>query len=1235
VVYLIKTDYHELGSSFWLFTTSIILDLFSLISYLFLIKQFEKEIKSFRLNKQLEDFKKFGFDTGMVDSVTLVGSAGSQSQTQLSNLNLNKTLPEKNVINYPPNKNPQRMSMASLNSQPHNDNNSNINASNSNINYVKNVQEGQNTGNTNLPTKILNNNNSDKKLQNINNIPNNQNVNNSYRNSMSSVNKVNSSNPKLNNNPQMVNNNITKENSNTNKNSHIESQPSSAKMNEPVVNHQKKLTENSVDKSLFAIRPKRDSSLLMNTSFSNINNANTHSIPVKSSSENKRVSNSSYILNALKEEDTSKSQILDSLKPQTQDSYLNQSDTLTENTDKNNSFLMNSMEPIYSNELESLHDIESFEEYPSIHKVNQSNSILSSSTPSQPNSQPPPQQHNQLPKPPLPQRPKSYQQFNSIPYNSSLSSRKSPTTIDDYVPMTQSLNTPSSQMARKSQRDSLLNQIFGTNNDNHSYVSMTALTDKERRETYQSFDQLPLENQRPTAENLSFTKMPNEVSSEIPNESFSQTLCHDSYSQSYYLPNSHSNINGDDSILDSLSNVNIQSHSIHGTPGQILPEKDLSHHSLSRSNHESSIFDKGANISKYSVKSLQLKNVPLNNLDPVINERINSITVNKFVNEEKAEPTKENNFDILASSSMASGYNPKEKEYYQEPYYVNTAYYEKMPYYDKVEEYKERMEEKGSVVSSLSISSSSSSLPHSSPSMNDHYKKNSLEGRTEHNNHSPKRHSHTQEADLSEVPVDDEYIDEYYKAKEYKEQVSQSGEGHHHHTNSNSHSLSHSQNYSYSQHTYTSSPYKQQQDNFEKEDHHHHHASQNNKRDSHHYSISQTYDDFNNINENILNSEDEEERYYHEDSIEQYHHHPSISSTSSEEEEIENQIPNINYERDEDDYENQKPPVTVVTIPPLSPFELPAIAIPFNQPDPREVGNLSPVVTTQATLTTKPSNYKINNHLSIPYNRNFLSEYTYSNSNGNNNNNKYNEQVLNKRSHSTGGLAADNLYSPNYYPRNSQPYPSSSHSSQKNHWPSSEVSYTSQLIQQRQQQQKNKNSMTRRSIHSNASNSSMHLKNNSGLSNTGNISIHSNTNSNDTNPISENNNITNSQPIYYYVCKQKFIPQNENEIELNVGDVVEIIQLYDDGWRLGRNKTTNCIGSFPQECITMVSHSKESPNPNVIRMMEAKIEKLKDHKKMINYLELKLQDPNLSEKDREIYQQHLDYAYLTLEEASP
>jgi len=1253
VVYLIRNfnSHYRLGSSFWLFTSSITLDLLSLCSYLLLIREYENELKTISLNKKLEDFRKSGLGSMISD--------GSQTQIQLP-YNLNKDLPEKKIVNYQN----QGMSIPSVASKSFD---YNTEKDNSYINYIniKNIQDSQNSISYNdIPLQTVfpsGNTSNDNKIQN-----------NSYRQSMNSnpsssmVNNIDNSSPQIqnkkinifkkgspndNNDNQIKNITLSNEGECTQdntKNIQIGIANCTSIGNERnKVNSKNKQPESGTDQNIkCTVRPKRDSSLIINSSFSNMNN-----LPVKSSSENKRVSNSSYSLNVLQEEDISKSQILETSKTQTQDSYFNQSSTLVNNSDTNNS-----LEPIYSNELESLPDIESFEDYPAINRINQANSIPtthSSSTPSQPKSQPPLQQHSQLPKPPLSQRPQSYQQFNNVPYTASLGSKQSSTTIDDYVPLpSHNMNTPSSsQIARKSQRDSLLNQIFGTTNDNKTFVSLTALTDENgRRETYQSFDQLPLENHR-GPENSSFTKVTNEVSNEIPNESFSQTLCHDSFSQSYYL--SHSNPDADNSLLEGLSytqditNTNMnKSHSTHNTPTKVLPEKDFSGHSIAKSNHTSSIMDKSANINKYSVKSLQLKNVPLNNLDPNINERINSITVNKYVNEENNDPSKETNFDVLASTSVVS-----EKELYQEPsYYGNSSFFDdKIPFYDRVNEYNERMEEKGSIVSSLSISSSSTSSiqnSSSSPSINDHYKNHPEEEMTEHTRRNVSKNYH-QDAHLSEEPVEDEYEMDYYEPRKYFEPESEiEPESELEPEESRRHSNAYSNQ---------SSTFDPNQVSMDRDEPLVHHGID--KGSGHNYNNSQTYVELH--NGNLYENEEEEEEREEEDvenvnklqhyrnELERLHHSVSSSSEEEEEEEVEEEMegshmPNINYEREENDYENQKPPVTVVTIPPLSPFELPAIAIPFNQPDPREVGTFSPIVTTQPTLTTKPISYTLNNHLSIPYDRTYLNDFSYNNNN--NNNNMFNEQIrYTKKSHSTTSLNGEDLYSPHYYPRNSQPYPSGhssrhSHSSQQQHYPHNDIPYTNQLFQHRQ-----KSNITRRSIHSNASNSnsSAHLKNktyvdNSVVDNTGNISIHSNSNTNDINTNSNKTNLTNSQSFYYYVCKQKFKPQNENEIEMNVGDIIQIYRILDGGWCYGKNRTTNCVGIIPQAFLaTMLTpKDKGTPDPYVIELMEKEIEKLKDRKKMIIYLERRLQDPNLSETDREMYQQHLDYAYLTLESPS-
>jgi hypothetical protein len=1098
VVYLIKINYKNLGSSFWLFTASVLLDLLSLFFYLGLIKIYEHKIKSFRLNKQLEDFKKSGFDSGMIDSVTLVGSTGSQSQTQLA-YNVNKSIPEKNILNYQN----QRVSVASLTNQSLL-NNAKIDSHTSNSEYInkKNIQ----SNNTSLPYSVSsgiknvngngNGSNSDNNsnnrvsssninnvsLQRLSNIPINQNSNSIINNNNNNITKIspveNMNNIKGTNIES--NENIPKENynnesnvqhhSNSNLTSKIEiTSKSSPNSNSNSSNHTNDINKtnvniksnirnsmtvntNNTDKVIRStVRPKRDSSLIINASFSN----GQLQVPVKSSSDNKRVSNANY-MEELEEINTSKSQIIELTK-----------NNISDKSDKKSSFVLNNTgEPIYSQDIESLHDIESFEEGSSVNKVKQTNSIPttnSSSTPSKPKSQPPSQQYSILPQPSLQQRPQSYQCNNNNnkvhdnnikpPYNVSLDSKKSPTTIDDYVPLAHYLNSPSSsQVARKSQRDSLLNQIFGTNNDSHSYVSMTAINDKTRKETYQSFDQLtPLENHhRPTDENLSLTKVPkdipndisfeivNGITNEIPNESFSQTLCHsnmDSYSQSYYLSNSNSNM--DDSLFETLSYS--QGNSIGGQEhsAKIITDKDLTQDppSISKSQHTSSIYDKGANINKYSVKSLQLKtDVPLNNLDPALNERINSITVNRYVNEEKVESSKETNFDILASSSMTSNYNPKEKEFIQDPYYMNTSYYEKIPYYEKVEEYKGGSEGKDSIVSSLSISSSSSSsLNTSDSSLKEHYKKYGVDRKKMHSptKNSSSHHSQDlrpQECDLSEPPAEEEkedYVSDYYQTKDYLE-YDELNEAHSHR---------HSNGYSYSRQPPTPSSFEQSHNNYEQQNQQdqqnhalemedHHSGSyvtgrpQNEQRNRHYNNNnnnnSQANKKMDRRNENIINDDEKQEEeqkriksYYNERSYEQeqghHNHHdqrnyhdnhanhidhrsPSIisystsssSSFKSSEEAAQPIHNNINYEREEDDYENQKPPVTVVTIPPLSPFELPAIAIPFTQPDPREVGDFSPIITTQPTLTTKPTSYTLNNHLSIPYDhsRSFMNDFT-------------------------------------------------------------------------------------------------------------------------------------------------------------------------------------------------------------------------------------------------------------------
>ncbi|KAL6621632.1 hypothetical protein LY90DRAFT_513966 [Neocallimastix californiae] len=1017
-VYLIRVNYDLLGSSFWLFTASIILDLLSLLLYVGLIKIFENEIKSLCLSKQLEDFKKYGFDSGIVDSLTLVGSTGSQSQIQLSS-NVNRSIKEKSILNYQN----QRISIASLSNQSLL-NNGMVDSINTNTECIAmtNIQNNHtpapysansnysninsNSGHNGFPSLKLNPN--PKRFSNMSNLttPNSNANNNSNSNivKISPIENIKNTNPKDTNTVE-VSPIESKNNTNTKDSDLVKVLPIENKNN-----------VNIKDTNIVKVLPvksknntnTKDTNIAKDSPVKNKNNSNTKDkstvkdSPVKSKNNtNENITNENYSPSQNLEKSTIENKI--------ENKNINNNDSINEsqnknishsqnqsqiidhpknnrsgcNLNKNNSLkLSDTMKPIYSYEVESSRNTEPMVEYSSMNMVKQNNNIATNSnslsTYSKPKSQLSLQQYPKLQKLSNQKRPQSYQ-FGShfydknsfLPYTASLNSKKSPTTIDDYIPLPHYSNSPSSsQMAMKSQRDSLLNQIFGTNNDNHnidnhSYISMNALPDKGRKETYQSFDQLtPLEDHHQQrllmaepVETASLTKLPrdipndisNDIVNEMQNESLSQTLYHsniDSYdhSQSFHRSNSNSNSNTNsntnsnshmsDSIFETLSYSKGNTNSDQEYPNQILLDKDMTDDSPSL--HDSSIYNKNKSksINQYSVKSLQLKtNVPLSNhLDPDINEHINSITVNKYAKEEKVELPKETNFNILASSSssITSNYDSKEKEFTtKEPIYINNnSYYEKMPFYEKVEEYKGELEGKDSVVSSLSISSSSSSssLNTSDSSLKAHYKMYGVDRKRM--NSPPKL------------------------------------------------------NKKVSSHTSKNSRLQQQEDC------------------------------------------------------------------------------DLNYERELDDYDNQKPPVTVVTIPPLSPFELPAIAIPFNQPDPREV--ISPIVTTQATLTTKPT------------------------------------------------IEEDEFFSPDYYPRHSQPYPSSHSQSSSQHnsipqhysssssklndnplWPSSEMSYTSQLIQQRQ-----KNNMTKQSIRSMASNnSSIHKKNKafvdnigSGFNNTGRIS---------------------------------------------------------------------------------------------------------------------------------------------------
>ncbi|OUM64867.1 hypothetical protein PIROE2DRAFT_67265 [Piromyces sp. E2] len=67
--------------------------------------------------------------------------------------------------------------------------------------------------------------------------------------------------------------------------------------------------------------------------------------------------------------------------------------------------------------------------------------------------------------------------------------------------------------------------------------------------------------------------------------------------------------------------------------------------------------------------------------------------------------------------------------------------------------------------------------------------------------------------------------------------------------------------------------------------------------------------------------------------------------------------------------------------------------------------------------------------------------------------------------------------------------------------------------------------------------------------------------------INKSNN-TPIEPGTIHKTQFPFNPNMDDELKLNAGDAVEIIEVYDDGWSYGRNMTNNEVGVFPISYIT-------------------------------------------------------------------
>jgi len=85
----------------------------------------------------------------------------------------------------------------------------------------------------------------------------------------------------------------------------------------------------------------------------------------------------------------------------------------------------------------------------------------------------------------------------------------------------------------------------------------------------------------------------------------------------------------------------------------------------------------------------------------------------------------------------------------------------------------------------------------------------------------------------------------------------------------------------------------------------------------------------------------------------------------------------------------------------------------------------------------------------------------------------------------------------------------------------------------------------------------------------------------------KNNNAYAINENQLYKVVRMFIPTEEDEIKLNIGDEVKITEIFEDGWCEGINNSLNQSGVFPRICVveaeqysSMIEKSKNSLLPN-------------------------------------------------------
>ncbi|KAI8803587.1 hypothetical protein BJ742DRAFT_490667 [Cladochytrium replicatum] len=73
--------------------------------------------------------------------------------------------------------------------------------------------------------------------------------------------------------------------------------------------------------------------------------------------------------------------------------------------------------------------------------------------------------------------------------------------------------------------------------------------------------------------------------------------------------------------------------------------------------------------------------------------------------------------------------------------------------------------------------------------------------------------------------------------------------------------------------------------------------------------------------------------------------------------------------------------------------------------------------------------------------------------------------------------------------------------------------------------------------------------------------------------------VTNADSVVGYTVTMKaveeFFPSMDDEVHLQPGDTVQVVEQFDDGWAVGKNLDSGEIGAFPMACLAQLSENTE------------------------------------------------------------